>query len=402
MLEIRTHSPLAVARQLAAARKFLVVVQLSAGGLSAAYLAGLGVAQAQMIENIPREEPKPEKPSTRPEEDAPDVNRGEDATRDADAKQDDAKRKDDTKQETKVEGPSRKKGDGERAKDEQKRREPPQAPPARTPPATKKSNAGDPTSGRKRVDPGCQGQCPPPVRDVRRDDDRRRRNKTVPTRPRPTVRAKSSQGRGTVVPVRGVVTVSPHLTIADEHLASVGNRLGGGIDGLLALGPVDWPLLGGIQLGFDDFGGPTETFTFNGITRDHDVNLWAFWLHGLLRVQPARGAIRPYLDVFAGLWSLHATVNDPGELGSSVDDRTIGSDITGQYGIGAGVHWVLPNGLTLGLGGMYMRGGPVTLPNVNDIVVIDDVLYHGEGSLGQISQGLILLQIGLTQDEPRR
>lgn len=236
-------------------------------------------------------------------------------------------------------------------------------------------------SGTRHLDP----DGPPAVVEPRPS-----RSKTsVPTSERSS---RPSEPRNTLrLPFRYSLEIGGHLTIADDNLASITQRWGGGADATALVGPRHWPLLFGLQTGFDSFGGPSRTFRYQRELSNYRLERTGFWLHGVVRLEP-EWTIRPHFDVMAGLWALNVGVGLG--TGTNRSQDSIGTAVTGSYGVGAGVRFVSPHGFSGGLSLVYLRGGAMTVPHVESSFVENEVLYFDDRRVPTVSQVMIMLQFG--------
>jgi len=272
-------------------------------------------------------------------------------------------------------------------------RDPPtKKPPAKEPPASKPAPARDPRDGKTRLDP----DGPPPVYEPHRSDSTHHSgssSKATRSGPSSSSIASSSSGFARSEWFRYSLALGGHLSIAGDDFKNLTTeRLGGGLDVTLLAGPHSWPLLIGVQTGFDSFGGVSRTFMYRGDVDDYRLNRMGFWLHGVLRLEP-EWKVRPHLDLLAGLWMLDVSVGGSARSSSSADD-SLGTAVTGSYGLGTGVRYVADSGVSIGLSGVYMRGGGMTAPYAQGAVVVDDVLYYDERRVDSVSQFMLMLEIG--------
>lgn len=139
-----------------------------------------------------------------------------------------------------------------------------------------------------------------------------------------------------------------------------------------AFRPSRGPLLLGTSIGIGAYDSDSWE-TWLGLT-DPDVIVEARSTHSIvawnvfLRLQPAEGALRPYLDVFAGLHFLSTDTSIGDDEGDDYDSSVnIASDTAFAYGVGAGlmvpvIRFVRRDGrargrLDLDFGVRYARGG---------------------------------------------
>jgi hypothetical protein len=103
-----------------------------------------------------------------------------------------------------------------------------------------------------------------------------------------------------------------------------------------------WPVLVGLELGYIAYGESTATVPLSTTTPGAFVELATrngiLNFHGLLRVQPWRFFVTPYVDGLGGLKYFQTTTNvsDPA-TGNSVSTTLNFSDTTWSAGVGGGV-----------------------------------------------------------------
>ncbi len=188
--------------------------------------------------------------------------------------------------------------------------------------------------------------------------------------------------------------VGGHVTLAGAELQKTSNQWGGGPDLLMAVGPKNFPLLFGAQLGFDWFGSRTETFMFDGELNDWDIDRRAFWIHGLVRWMPLSGMIRPHIDLLGGVWFHDVTIDEDLALDDEDEVHTVGSSATGSYGFGLGVDFVTDSGFLFGLSAVHLRGGSIKVPDVKNAAVVDNVLYYDDVTARGIHQWMFFFNVG--------
>ncbi len=197
---------------------------------------------------------------------------------------------------------------------------------------------------------------------------------------------------------RFVVTLGGHLSFPGQALQQTASPLGGGIDTFVGLGPKDRFFVLGIDLGFDWFKTRTERFVYEGQDTYWDLNRLGIWALPTLRFIPQGWIVRPHLDIMGGLW-VHDVTIDKDKKWSNDRNESVGSAVGGGYGFATGLYWA-PAGYLLGLSVQYLRGGKISVPNVNDVAVIDGVLHYGVTKTKPISQWTLRLEFGL--DSPKK
>ncbi len=189
-------------------------------------------------------------------------------------------------------------------------------------------------------------------------------------------------------------SIGGHLTLAGTELQKTSNQWGGGPDLLIAIGPKNFPLLFGAQLGFDWFGSRTERFTFDGELNDWDIDRRAIWTHALVRWMPLSGMIRPHVDLLGGVWFHDVTIDEDLAVDDEDEVHTVGSSATGSYGFGLGVDFATESGFLFGLSAVHLRGGSIKVPDVKSVAIVDEVLYYDDVTARGIHQWMFLFNIG--------
>lgn len=255
------------------------------------------------------------------------------------------------------------------------------------------SNGGgsskDPRKGKKRLDPGKTTRSDSNHESAHShssdDDSLNFRNDSDDESP---------QATGSSGSARLMFNLGGHLTLAGTELQKTSNPWGGGPDVLLAIGPKTLPLLFGAQFGFDWFGSRTERFMFNGELTDWDIDRTAFWTHAVVRWMPLSGMIRPHVDLLGGVWFHDVTIDEDLATGEEDDTHSMGASATGSYGFGLGVDFATEGGFLIGLSALHLRGGSIKVPDIKNIVIVDDVLYYNDVTARGINQWMFLLTVG--------
>jgi len=166
------------------------------------------------------------------------------------------------------------------------------------------------------------------------------------------------------------------------------DNLGYGLTGFFAWRIPESPVLLGASFGFNVYG--TETWeeplvgpVFVDVTTTNALMNGLFFI----RLQPANGAIRPYLDGLAGFNYLTTDsqiddVDDYEEIASSKNY----DDWTSAHGLGGGLHiqvWEAkdylngPSRVFVDLGVRYLKGGEARYLKKDGIEEVDgDFIYH--------------------------
>jgi len=163
----------------------------------------------------------------------------------------------------------------------------------------------------------------------------------------------------TPLPYRFVNALGLHVDLANEALAGFGNEAGVGLHFTALAAPPDWPVLLGMQLGLETYGGPARG--------GRKYVLTSYYVLAAVRLQPDRWSVRPRVELLGGLWGLD--LGTPGSQSSAIIDAryTVGGRATFGYGGAVGVDFILGReeaaNYGLGLGVQLLGGGNMTLPD---------------------------------------
>lgn len=163
----------------------------------------------------------------------------------------------------------------------------------------------------------------------------------------------------------------------------------------------------GANIGYVLYGNDREKRPWSSTVPDMEMvversNNLAF-LHGIFRMEPDKGIIRPYLQGEFGIkymftrTSIQGTglLNTAGNGNAAASSLNLGGANL-SAGVGTGVNIVLnqkPNQLMLNLGGRYLFGGPMQYLTQNDVRIENSqVFYNKRWS----TTDMLLLSIGAT------
>lgn len=190
----------------------------------------------------------------------------------------------------------------------------------------------------------------------------------------------------------GALNVGLHVVLPSPELRKTSDFVGAGLAVSAAFAPGNWPLLLGLDLGFDGFWPRTERFIHDGRDTYWDIKRRSIWLLPSLRLMPPRGKVRPYLGLLGGLWIHDVIIEPDSEL---YNDRryNLGTDPVGAYGFAAGVAVVTGKHLGFGLGVKHLRGAGIKVPDQNDIAIQNGRLYVSEERGSGIHAWLVSLEM---------
>ncbi len=180
--------------------------------------------------------------------------------------------------------------------------------------------------------------------------------------------------------IRGAAGAGLVLGKSGASLSDVTKTFGAGFQFYLGFSPRRWPVIGGLQLDYIDYGGPIREFTWQGITDRYRIGSFSHQGLAMVRLAPERFVIRPYLDLLGGYWLLATQIREgKGLFDDTTDSGALGSHFVGAYGARVGLDILFRKDWGLGLAVQWTRGSATRMVNADAIQVIDGALVLPEG-----------------------
>jgi hypothetical protein len=166
--------------------------------------------------------------------------------------------------------------------------------------------------------------------------------------------------------VRGTFAFGGQIAAPTRQLNSAMGPIGAGGQLSLGFAPPTWPVIFGLSLDLISFGSSNFDYEESGLQFTARIEKLSHRGQLFVRVQPERGALRPYLDLLGGYWLLAFNHH---QIHSDEDNpNTVRASVTGAWGLRAGVDWLFGAGPNVGNYGVgfdvhYSRGVSFSFPD---------------------------------------